>query len=903
LSKQSTVQKKSWVFQDFQFGFIFLCFIAYAILSSWDLKSDIEIYFAMLAALTFGLSYIKKEQRLRLNDAAVPLTMILAAQSLLYFAGMFYAAYPQHALKEFFLNIGGLLIFLTVYIRVKEDQRNIRRLLELICFGMALISLVSIDLATTKYTFPLWYYLSAMLGAPITESFGQFEQNTRITSAMEDPNIFAATVIVGMFLSLLLYALAEDDRKAKTRYLSYAMVCGSAFVLCFSLGAFLALVPALLFALWLAPRGNRGKLALTTAICLAASFFSAAAVFVFRDLPLLPLIIVPALSAGASLLIIRGRPGFLPKPNPGAGPKKTVLLVCLIAGAALLCAVFFVRGPYALKQGDGFRRAVRLQPGSYEVTADIGEADSGSVSVAVASMSYTQAALKEQTALAAGTVGSGDKITFTVPDDSAAVFFNITADSDLSVEGLRVSGEREQKSIPLQFKLVPEFIVNRLQGLWVNDNAMQRFVFFRDGIRMGLQSPVVGLGGGAFQGYLMQTADYYYVTVHAHNQYIQSFVDGGVIGFLLFLALAVVTAAALLTSRKDDKVSVYLPYIGAAAAFIFINAMLQVDFMQPAFRLTASIVLALAAALTQKPAKMKKPAQRAVSCAAFAVVAVTLYLSIGRLSAIDLVSKPYGPNELRSAMLSDPVNGNDYRINYLLGTMNEEPDAQITRQSEEYLQKLESSKSNSNNALSLAQYYLQKNQPDTAGGVAKAEEFIGWKRVDAQAWDRVFRLYMTALEKADDDGRGILVDSVLTLCDYLKELNATLPKKTVPSLAASEYIWAVSQKNGGAGLLADSRTECDLNLDGTQDIVTGGADGVVYMDFMTIGIIPDQPLYVKVYQPEEIPCALTIYDLPHQGVYDKNEGCYVWQIEVGESSCPVHIEMSSAQGAYFTVSQ
>ena len=93
-------------------------------------------------------------------------------------------------------------------------------------------------------------------------------------------------------------------------------------------------------------------------------------------------------------------------------------------------------------------------------------------------MSYAQAALKENTALKSGVLRSGQAVEFTVPKDLAAVFFSFRANAPVKITEAIISGEGTSQKLALHYIFIPEFIVNRLQGLWVNDNAIQRFIFF-----------------------------------------------------------------------------------------------------------------------------------------------------------------------------------------------------------------------------------------------------------------------------------------------------------------------------------------------------------------------------------------------------------------------------------------
>ena len=87
----------------------------------------------------------------------------------------------------------------------------------------------------------------------------------------------------------------------------------------------------------------------------------------------------------------------------------------------------------------------------------------------------------------------------------------------------------------MKYTLLPGFIANRLQGLRANQNAIQRTVFFRDGMRMFAQSPLVGSGVGSFETGVTGVQDFYYETKYIHNHYIQILLEDGILGFVPFL--------------------------------------------------------------------------------------------------------------------------------------------------------------------------------------------------------------------------------------------------------------------------------------------------------------------------------------------------------------------------------
>ena len=82
---------------------------------------------------------------------------------------------------------------------------------------------------------------------------------------------------------------------------------------------------------------------------------------------------------------------------------------------------------------------------------------------------------------------------FTVPEESKVVcWFVLQGDGELCSVALSDGTE-----LPLGYKLLPAFAANRLQGLWANQNFIQRLVFFQDGLRLWQESPLLGWASAA----------------------------------------------------------------------------------------------------------------------------------------------------------------------------------------------------------------------------------------------------------------------------------------------------------------------------------------------------------------------------------------------------------------------
>ncbi len=878
-----------------------LLLVVMLVIQEWGLRYEIHLVFALGAALIFVVSFLSRTNRTLLFNRITPVFLIILAHCLLFFAGLFYGSYSKFALQQFFLNIGGFFVFASLFMCFLRSDRSVSLFLGAFSVCVALVSLISIELATSRYLIALFENLAKITSSKLPDNFAIFETNTRVITVIGNPNVFAPIALLATFSALWDIGRAGSRLKKDALSMGLAIICGTTFVLCFSMGAMLSYIPALAAIILFKSKDERGAALFTNLYCLLVSLIGAAAVFALRRKGLTPLLSVLVISAVFALIYIYLKPLKLPVLKVKNGRIK---IVAVVAAVVIIAALSLsLRGSYSLSKGGTFRRAEALKPGAYkiELKLDNPKADS-SVNVSIDSMSYTEAALKEKTSLVSATLRSGEPLEFTVPSSSAAVFFHFTANSDVKLESVRVTGADSARLLSLRYLLIPEFMVNRMQGIWVNDNAIQRFVFFRDGIRLGLKSPLIGLGGGAFEGGIFSVVDYKYQTKHTHNEYIQSFVDGGILGLALFVLLTIFIFRALIRARRRSEASPLLPFLFGSTVFIFLHSMLEVDFSMTAYKLSAAAFFALTSSTYEEKIKGGRPFNVSIRALVPLVSAAALILAFGRLYAVNITSSKVTLQALERAAVYDPFNGNDYMLSYLVNTKElSVPPAQAR----EYLAKLESRELSADSEYLLAYYYMLKSKPDFEKGVKTAESYIHKKRVDPDVWDNIFTIYDYYLNTAAGKNLNIdkLNESTLRLGAYLSELNGTLPKEITPKYAQFLYMQAASAaKNGSRQIVADSRVSCDLNHDGANDYIGKLSGQSIEWKLNTI-IQPNGVYTLKVYAKEGSAVDVLLGGERFDAVYDASKGCFVTRIFSLDAKLKDLIVKTSqyGDGVYFTL--
>src|SRR5699024_11177161 len=140
-----------------------------------------------------------------------------------------------------------------------------------------------------------------------------------------------------------------------------------------------------------------------------------------------------------------------------------------------------------------------------------------------------------------------------------------------------------------------------IQGLFANQNAIQRLVFFQDGMRMYAESPVIGNGLGSVGGMVHSVQDFYYTSRFVHNHYIQLLVEMGIPGLVCFVLLLGSSAVTLWKRRREGETELLLPALCACLAMMAGHAAVEAVWSMSAYQTVALLVLAAIAVCYGRP--------------------------------------------------------------------------------------------------------------------------------------------------------------------------------------------------------------------------------------------------------------------------------------------------------------
>lgn len=750
------------------------------------LTSISTVKFAALALLCLFLaSVFLFFTRLR-GRVGVPL-LLLATFIVMGGISTLYAVSGKFALYEFLKLLAAFCLAMLLLALAPGQGTSPGRWIAKALAGFSAISgLVSIDMLSTRWLSGA--VLGSLGGAtPDYAGLAGVEAGVRMTSLFENPNVFAGVAGIGVLLSLGLVCSSERwaERSVQTVIL---YVNALAFLLAFSMGATASIAVAFLVFLLLAQKEKRVGLFILMVETMASTVLAAAVISMtsfqawsgVQPVPILCTVLGAAALCGLDKLL-----GFrlvrLLEKRGKLIPILTAALLALLA--AFVLAAYNLTGGINLEAGAGVRRAAYPEAGAYTLSVE----SDRPLNVTIETQNQRDTMMHTSSVLYRG---AAEGASFAVPEDSLVVYFNFSAPEGAEIQSVTYAGENGAGGIPLGYKLLPGFIANRLQGLWANENAIQRLVFFADGMKLFQRSPIYGLGLGAFENGVKSVQSFAYVTKYAHNHYIQTLAETGVIGLALFLLLLGGSAAAVALDRKNGEHSHPLtPALGAALVFMAAHAATEVVFssypyLPIAFGVFALISLCCGDALPKLRLHVK--GQIVSLLVLSALVAAYGILLVCNLHAKAVADAGNSYEALDEAIALDKFEWADYGLSYVTSVIEQgETDADLLAKADDYAERL--SKVDSNTVpIYLANYYFQTGRTEAA--MAMVEKYVDYVSSDQAAWQQAFDLMLQHEEDTDTYRSG-----VRRVAAMLEEWN----KNNMGEIMISESARALIERAGG----------------------------------------------------------------------------------------------------------
>ncbi len=693
---------------------------------------------------------------------------------------LLWAASGKLFLREYSKQLFALPLVLFVLLYLPRRESAVRKLLTFLSAIGAAFAIFSIDLASLR----LSYGFFSLIPGFTMGDFG-FESGTRLTGIFSNPNISAG--LLGLCLFFSIYLLSTG--KSLTERISAAVFASfqaTTFLLNFSLGASGFFLLSAAVYLLCAGRERLAALLHMLAVALPSlgavflSFSAFEAEGARLALPLLCAFLAAAAAAALELLVL---PRLLLALEKRA--RLTFLFFVSVLALMLLYAAggVLLGGTARLSAGQTLRRSVYPEAGDYVLAYD---AD-GSFEVAVESQDDREVVMHTASSLYAG---PGQGASFTVPEGSRVVHLTFTALEDVSLRSVLLDGAKDQ-ALHLDYPLLPGFIANRLQGLRANENAIQRAAFFRDGMKVFRDHPILGAGLGSFECLIFGYQDFRYETKYVHNHYIQVLLDCGVVGFLLYLALLALSLASLLRGgRASSPFRALHPALCAAFSLLLLHSFMEVVMSTPIYLLYGYCLLALIDRCYGRELKKPLPGQLGRAAAGIlslvyaVLIGLNLYAAASMQSASGSTRRMF--SALEKAVRIDVFDRNDWMVSYLYNCA-DMGSAEYYSQAAAYAGQLLDVPSNSLHQY-LLYFYLRFREYGSA--LTAARKGTGFNYSDSNTWNAMFEGFSAAYAQHPEDAAEIL-DAVEALNGDLQSAQGRL-MDTIQLTDASREILALA---------------------------------------------------------------------------------------------------------------
>ena len=785
-------------------------------------RSDLLIFLTSIFISVTGLVYFSGHYKILTLIAGAAclylllrrdLTPIFNLPALLFLAYIsisgltrLWAISGKFFLIEFSEIFVAAVFFLAVMLHQRFDRETVRSLMKLMAGVSGIYSLLSVEAASTGITKKI---LDLLLSGYQGISVG-FEKGTRLTGIMGNANILSSILAIGIFCSICL-ACGEEKRKARLLYTGLTALNSFVFLLLFSMGGTACFILAVVCYLIFAGKG-RSSVLVRMLECAVPTV-----VWVFVTFPFFNqsgfMAVAPLFTMAGNIITVVLLEALLGSRMSETLSRHSKLTVGVLTGTAVLACAFIVlgvilTGAYTFG-GDSLRRSSYPAAGEHTLSIEA----SGPVNVTIISQDMSQVMMHTETVVYRG---SAENAVFTVPENSEVCYFTFTADEGTVLETANLdSGE----TLKLKYTLLPGFIANRLQGLFANQNAIQRTVFFRDGMKMFRNSPIVGNGVGSFETGITSVQEFTYATKYIHNHYIQVLLEAGIVGFLPFAGALLCMVFLMLKRRKDTEweLSAEYPALWACLVMTLTHIAMEVSMSIMVFVWMAYVIFALVIRCSD-PAPLRLSFLKGVAGrAVIAVLPVIFVLSlccnliVGRIagSSVHTIDQFFDNMELAATL--DPYEANDAKLSYVMQAFNNDQDSRMPK-ANEYAADLLEYQSNTIPSV-LLKYYLYTAQYE--GALKAANAAAVYSASNGDVWNEVI-FEMAQIFTNNDSGSPLMSERHnQILMDGLLDYYRTLQTRNANSMETIDL--SPASKDFFSRILALSQTS--LSLDDVEFIL------------------------------------------------------------------------------------
>ena len=698
-----------------------------------------------------------------------------------------YAASGKFAIFEFSKLLFAFCIYLIVLFFTGSEESGFKKIAYILASAGGFFGLISIDAASAGSLTKIFRSFIGLF-TDIYANRGGFEEGIRITGIFGNPNIYAGFMALAVLFSLYLTISASNRKQAIFSTVLLA-VNALSYLLAFSLGSLFMFLIACLIMIGISDKGKRIRLfilmAETAFLGLLFAFISMAGLGKSGAVAFIPL---AGVILNAILLYFVDktlRPRLLVKLEQNKKLPLRVVAVIVVIIAVYAVAAFNVSGTLTLAENESVMRAIYISGGDYELKVE----STSPIKLSIESQNENDLMRHTSSKLYTGT--SQQEVTFTVPDDSKIVMINFTGgQGGTELTSAKYSGA-SQGDIHMNYPLLPNIIANRLQNIFANENAVQRGIFFEDGLKLFSKSPVIGRGLGGYENGIYGVQDFYYETKYAHNHYIQALSDLGIVGLVLFLCILIASVVSVVGARRHKRSLFAIPVLAACVFQIFGQAITDATWSTGVFLGFAAAILALITIYCSTPlTNNSEPLGNWLPILEKSILLIFTSVFVVLLSG-NLYAQAHAKagvesfDDIERLILFDRFEYNDYKISYIVNAPKSE-DSEVLAQADRYAAQLINVPSNSIAPYIMAYDFETYKDVDAFNAAMKGIEYA---KSSPYMWSKIFSIceeYIDPVGPYTDNAADRLktpkyyIDNVLKLYDALIERNSnSLDKLTL----------------------------------------------------------------------------------------------------------------------------
>lgn len=690
---------------------------------------------------------------------------------ILCLAGSLYTSFGAYAYGEFFkLLTAGAMGWLLL---ARGRRESVRQLVWGFCTVCAVIALLCLDSACEG---PLFRGFAAAMEALGNGGYLELEQ-AAYTGARFD-GIYSDANLTGSLLALAIlagvYLLRTEFCRWKRAAASLLTgISAVSFLSAMSRGAILCFGAAVLVYLIAAGKGNRLALFSTLlATAVTMGVFGAVSMTLLAAGSFAGTLI--ALPSGLLLWLLEEIPGRKLAAALEGKTKLLAVIIAVLAAAAAAAAVLALTltEPFQLTGENFLLRSAAVEPG--QTYNFIGDWDNnGELTVIVYGTTLEEELTGRTTIYYNGPL---TEASFTVPEGVERVLIRIDGPAGTELRSMSLSDGTE---IPMAYTLLPENIVSRFQKNLFRDNSfLLRVQYVKDGWTLFVQSPLIGHGLGATEGWLTAVQPFFYESLYLHNHILQVMDETGLLGLAAFLALLGGSLWLLLRRLRQDRDPLSAALL-ACWAMMNLHGLMEISFSVGMFQCAAFFLLLLPVVCREETTAGRKVVRTAGAVVVLVWLTVSAILlgcsaaARNKYASLDTsgMSRADFMAEMESLDRLDLYTDQDYKVNLMGnaiqegGTLNQSLAARCARELRE---------TGDFDACYKAAAYYYLPLGNLSEFFACVQEGLDQERSNPDAWASAFDLYRQAFAQMDKSQMAPFVSGVTATGERMDQANEAL---------------------------------------------------------------------------------------------------------------------------------